>query len=185
MEKCAREAHQPPAWSGGMSEHPVFAPVDPALLPVLEELRPLEPIFHTREFGTTLADFDRRMAADYFEVGASGRRYSRDFILATLAENAPEDAAAAGWECTEFGLRPLSDDTYLLTYTLRQWERLTRRATLWRRTGDGWQIVYHQGTLAGGHADDTQPSDGEKAHPPQEFEHARVRPAHVRVRGVG
>lgn len=168
-----------------MSEHAAFVHIQTDLLPVFEELQRLEPIFHTKDFGTTTADFDRRMAADYFEVGASGRRYSREFILATVAEYAPEDAAAAGWECTDFGLRRLGDDTYLITYTLRQWQRVTRRATLWRKSGAGWQILYHQGTIATGHGDDTLPADDEKPHPPEEWQHARVRPAHVRVRGIG
>jgi hypothetical protein len=168
-----------------MSEHPVFAHVDVELLPVLEELRRLEPIFHTKEFGTTVADFERRMATEYFEVGASGRRYTREFILSTLAESAPEDAEAAGWECTDFGLRQLGAETYLVTYTLRQWQRVTRRATLWRKSSRGWQILYHQGTIAGGHEDDTVPADDEKPHPPQEWPHSRVRPAHARVRGIG
>jgi hypothetical protein len=165
-----------------MSGQPVFAQIDQDLLPVFEELRRLEPIFHTREFGTTTADFERRMAADYFEVGASGRRYSRAFILATLAENAPEDAAAAGWECSGFGLRCLGPDTYQMTYTLRQWQRVTRRATLWRKNGEGWQILYHQGTIAAGHEDNTLPTSEEKPHPPPEFDHLRVRPAHGRLR---
>ena len=168
-----------------MSEELVFARIEEDLLPVFEELRRLEPIFHTKEFGTTVADFERRMAEGYFEVGASGRRYSREFILANLAERAPEDAAAAGWQCTDFGLLRLADDTYLLTYALQQWLRVTRRATLWRKTGEGWQILYHQGTLATGRGDDTLPGEDEKPHPPQEFERARVRPAHARVRGIG
>ena len=42
--------------------------------PVLEELRALEPIFHTRAFGVTLDDFARRMVDDYWEIGASGAR---------------------------------------------------------------------------------------------------------------
>jgi hypothetical protein len=42
----------------------------------------------------------------------------------------------------------LSEDTYLLTYTLLQDnQRLTRRATIWQKTPDGWKIVYHQGTM--------------------------------------
>jgi hypothetical protein len=36
----------------------------------------------------------------------------------------------------------------LLTYTLLQnKQRLTRRATIWQRTAEGWKIVYHQGTI--------------------------------------
>jgi hypothetical protein len=30
---------------------------------------------------------------------------------------------------------------------LQQGQRVTRRATLWRRTAAGWQALYHQGTL--------------------------------------
>ncbi|HEX4005372.1 MAG TPA: DUF4440 domain-containing protein [Acidobacteriaceae bacterium] len=119
----------------------------PELAAVMEELRRLEPIFHTAEFGTTGDDFERRMDAEYFEVGASGRRYSREFILRTLAERAPVDAATAGWRCGEFALRAVGAETYLLTYTLRQGERVTRRSTLWRRGDAGWQILYHQGTV--------------------------------------
>jgi len=26
--------------------------------------------------------------------------------------------------------------------------RLTRRATIWQKTSDGWKILYHQGTIA-------------------------------------
>jgi hypothetical protein len=168
-----------------MDEEPVFARIDEDLQPVLNELRRLEPIFHTEAFGTTPADFERRMASDYFEIGASGRRYSRAFILATLAENPPENAASAGWECSDFGLRPLGKDTYLVTYTLRQWERVTRRSTLWRKTSEGWQVLYHQGTIATGMEDNTVPSEDEKPRPPQEFDRVRVRPAHARVRGIG
>ena len=130
-----------------------FAHVDPDLQPVFEELRRREPIFHTREFGSTRADFEKTMAPDYWEVGASGRRYSREFELRTLEENPPVDAAAAGWRSWDHGLRRLGPDTYLFTYTLLQVDRLTRRATIWQKTSEGWRILYHQGTLASAEQD--------------------------------
>jgi hypothetical protein len=37
--------------------------------------------------------------------------------------------------------------TNLLTYILVQPDRITRRSTLWRHTNNGWQILYHQGTI--------------------------------------
>jgi hypothetical protein len=42
----------------------------------------------------------------------------------------------------------LTTDTYLRTCTLLQ-DRvlLTRWPTIWRKTQDGWKIVYHQGTI--------------------------------------
>ncbi len=126
---------------------PVFTRVEPELQPVLEQLQRREPIFHRQEFGRNVADFKRVMAPEYWEVGASGRRYSGDFILRGLEQHPPVDAETAGWKCSEFGLRRLGTNTYLLTYTLSQGERLTRRATIWQSSDDGWQILYHQGTV--------------------------------------
>jgi hypothetical protein len=137
----------------------VFTRVGPELLAVLDELRRREPIFHNLEFGSTTAEFERSTATDYWEVGASGRRYSRDFILRELTTSVPYvDAAAAGWQTSEFGLRQLGPDTYLLTYTLDQAGRRTRRSTIWRRSEDGWHILYHQGTIVAAEEDDTIPT---------------------------
>ena len=137
-----------------MASRKPFFTTDPSLIPILDELRPLEPIFHTPDFGLELADADRRMAPDYWEVGASGRRYSRDFILQALTDSPPVDATTARWRVSGHGLRQLSPDTFLLTYSLRQSDRLTRRSTLWHRTPTGWQILYHQGTLVSANEDD-------------------------------
>lgn len=119
---------------------------DPALLPVLEELRQREPIFHRPEFGNTRADHLAMTAEDFCEVGASGRRYSREYVLDVLDER-QRHPQPDPWETGEFHCRQLADAVYLLTYTLRQGERVTRRATIWRRDPDGWKIVFHQGTV--------------------------------------
>ena len=140
-----------------MSNRTVLAHTDPDLLSVLEELRVREPIFHTSDFGSTRADFEKATAPEYWETSASGRRYSREFILTTLEQNPPIDAIAAGWQCYDHALRRLGPDTYLLTYTLRQIERLTRRATIWQTTSEGWRILYHQGTIVSAEEDDTFP----------------------------
>lgn len=138
--------------------HSVFTHTAPDLLPVLEELRRREPIFHTSAFGTALAGFERAMAPEYWEVGASGRRYSREFTLRHLHQNPPVDAVSAGWQSWDHALRRLGADTYLFTYTLRQRERLTRRATIWQSTPEGWRILYHQGTIVSLEEDDVAPS---------------------------
>ena len=120
---------------------------DPTLASVLAELRAREPVFHRVEFGTTRCDFENMTDAHFREVGASGRRYSRQDVLDTLAQRhlVPHGDV---WETSEFHCIELGPDTYLLTYTLLQDHvRVTRRASIWRRTGDKWQIVYHQGTV--------------------------------------
>jgi hypothetical protein len=119
----------------------------PELQDVLAELTNREPIFHRPEFGTTRADFERMTVEDYWETGASGCRYSRKCVLDELERrySRPHDDV---WETRDFHCRRLSEDTYLLTYTLLQdKQRLTRRATIWQKTPDGWKIVYHQGTM--------------------------------------
>ena len=119
----------------------------PELQEVLAELTRREPIFHRAELGTTRTDFERMTAEDFWETGASGRRYSRQFVLDELEKRfaAPHEDV---WETSEFQCRRLGEDLYLLTYTLLQDHvRLTRRATIWRKTPEGWKIVYHQGTV--------------------------------------
>lgn len=144
-----------------MANEGVFTRVDPDLLLELEELRQREPIFHTRRFGRTLEDFERSTAPDFWEVGASGRRYSRAFILGMQSKLELVDADAAGWKATAFGLRRLGPDCFLLTYTLDQNGRLTRRATIWEKAADGWRILYHQGTVVTASEDDTIPAPEE------------------------
>jgi hypothetical protein len=120
----------------------------PQLLAVLEELKQREPIFHQRKFGTTRRDFENFTDPSFWEVGASGQRYSREFVLDTLESRAP-DPAEASWVTRDFHCREVAADNYLITYTLLQGARLTRRASLWRRTPAGWKILYHQGTIVG------------------------------------
>jgi hypothetical protein len=119
---------------------------DPTILDVLKELIRREPIFHCPEFGTTRADFERMTEATFWEVGASGRRYSRQYVLGEL-ERRHANPAKDDWQARDFHCLEIAADNYLLTYTLNQGGRLTRRSTIWRRTAEGWKIVYHQGTI--------------------------------------
>ena len=120
---------------------------DPLFLGILEQLKAREPIFHRPEFGTTRADYESMMDLNFWEIGASGRRYSREYVLAEL-EKRQQHPVEDIWETSEFHCRELAPSLYLLTYTLIQNKiRKTRRTTLWRRTEVGWKIVFHQGTI--------------------------------------
>lgn len=119
----------------------------PDLQPVLAELSKLEPIFHQPDMGTTRAQLERVPVDDFWEIGASGRRYSRAFVLETLEKRGIQPTPER-WKTSDFHCRRLSHDTYLLTYTLVQDNnRLTRRSTIWQLAPDGWKIVFHQGTV--------------------------------------
>jgi hypothetical protein len=121
-------------------------PLDPANLDVLNELIQREPIFHRPEFGTTRQDFENMTTETFWEVGASGRRYSRKYVLDTLQERHSQPHEDI-WEIRDFHCLEIAPNNYLVTYTLVQGSRVTRRSTIWRRCSTDWQIVYHQGTL--------------------------------------
>jgi hypothetical protein len=114
---------------------------------VLEELRELEPIFHRPQYLSSRVKLEQLVDENFWEIGASGRRYSREYVLRTLNTRAAR-GLEDHWETSEFYCRALGADVYLLTYTLKQDERLTRRATLWQRGASGWKILFHQGTVA-------------------------------------
>lgn len=84
--------------------------------------------------------------ADFWEVGASGRRYSREFVIGSLL-NRYNNSFHETWHIEDFQCRKIADDNYLVTYTLFQGERPSRRSTLWRRDDSSWKVLYHQGTL--------------------------------------
>jgi hypothetical protein len=120
---------------------------DPELYDILAELSRREPIFHRPELGTSRADFEKMTVDDFWEVGASGRRYSRGFVLDELEKRHAVPHVDI-WETTDFHCRRLAHDIFLLTYTLLQNKaRRTRRSTIWQRAAEGWKIVYHQGTI--------------------------------------
>lgn len=119
----------------------------PALEAVLGELKRREPLFHHPELGTTRSDVERMTAPDFREIGASGRLYSREYVLSVLADRSAGSEPIDVWSTTDFHCRRLAGEVYLLTYTLFQGARTTRRATIWEKTRDGWQAVFHQGTI--------------------------------------
>jgi hypothetical protein len=117
----------------------------PDLAGVQDELIQQEPIFHHPGQDTTRESIEAMTAGDFWETGASGKRYSRDFVVDTVLRrfSAPVEDP---WKADDFFCQRLARDLYLFTYTLYQPNRTTRRMTLWRRKPDRWVAVYHQGT---------------------------------------
>lgn len=115
---------------------------------VRSELHALEPIFHHSPPGSDRAEFESFIADDYWEVGASGAVYSREFVLDTVVERHRLPASVdSSLEIQEFVVRHLDGETWLATYELHQGERVTRRSTIWQLS-DRWRAIYHQGTIS-------------------------------------
>ena len=77
---------------------------------------------------------------DFTEHGASGRAWDRASMIAAMTA----DPAVAG-PAEDFVATPLADDVVLLTYRVTG-PRGSLRASVWVRTGAGWQVRFHQGT---------------------------------------
>src|SRR5205807_159968 len=82
---------------------------------VLEELRRREPIFHRPELAGSRAELEAMTADDFWEIGASGRRYSREYVLETVAARLDEPVEDS-WRTDDFHCRELAPGVYLLTY---------------------------------------------------------------------
>lgn len=123
--------------------------LEKGLEPVLEQLKQLEPLIYAANDGRHRPYFEQLLAPDFWEVGASGTKYSRQFVLKVLDER-QKNSTAEAWRATGFHLQEIAPGTFLLTYTLEQPARTTRRATLWRDTPTGWSLLYHQGTVVEG-----------------------------------
>ena len=120
---------------------------DPALAAVAAALADREPLFHRPGLGTTRAQAEALTADDFVEIGASGRVYTREYVLRVVDER-DRRGEVEPLTPTDLACRRLAPDLYQLTYRLVQGDRETWRSSLWRRAGpDGWQVVFHQGTV--------------------------------------
>ena len=117
-----------------------------ALQGILLELKARELLLHRPVSATTRRDVENMMEPDCWEVAASGRVYDRKSMLDEV-ERRFANPDEERWETNDFRCQEIATDNYLLTYWLAQKNRVTRRATIWRRTAGGWKIFYHQGTI--------------------------------------
>ena len=115
------------------------------LKPTLEALMRIEPLFHAVCPEATESLFEELVADDFWEIGASGRKYSREFALHTLKSRQSTDAE--NWQTSDYHLSQISESVYLLTYTLHQPNRTTLRLTIWQQVSGQWKATYHQGTV--------------------------------------
>lgn len=116
---------------------------------IIEELKAREPIFHHPDkFGKTEQEIRAQMCDEFWEVGASGSIYTKEDVIKTLIERYNDESYQDIWDVSNFEITQIAPDNYLLTYMLIQNKtRQTRRSTIWRKTSDGWKILYHQGTV--------------------------------------
>lgn len=95
------------------------------------------------ETRTTPAQLDKLLADGFFEFGSSGDIwYKRDFV-------GKAGLSVREMTLTNFEIYPLSEDTVLATYRVKDETRMqnTLRSSIWKFIDGRWQMFFHQGTV--------------------------------------
>lgn len=104
--------------------------------PILDELMEFEPLFHRTRVAMSRDEFDAVVDTQFREIGASGARYTRDYVQSVVERRRlrgeVNDAAELGWTADRPALSRIAPDTYLVTYRLAQAQRVTERSSIWR-----------------------------------------------------
>lgn len=82
------------------------------------------------------------LAEDFVEIGASGRRWEREAIMAELTAS-PEVES----KVTAMSVRRVADHVALVEYETTTPDRRVLRSSWWREGQDGWKCFFHQGTV--------------------------------------
>jgi len=83
--------------------------------------------------------------AEFTEIGASGRLWDREAMVAALSRSFGDETSARIVDSEMTG-RSIAPGVVLLTYVSDSNGRRARRSSIWRRHRDGMRVVHHQGT---------------------------------------
>ncbi|KUL23988.1 DUF4440 domain-containing protein [Streptomyces regalis] len=87
---------------------------------------------------------EKLLHPEFREFGASGRYWDRTSIIESLlagTDPGPRPVVVSQIEGVQ-----LASDVVHLTFDTENNGRRVHRSSLWRRTDDGWQMYFHQGT---------------------------------------
>lgn len=114
------------------------------------ELQALESELHHPGTRTSRERLEHLLHPDFTEVGRSGRQYTRELVIAHLAEEPTQPDVVA----TNYSAKQLGPGIALLRYESAHRNTdgtlgdAALRSSVWLQTDVGWQLVYHQGTPA-------------------------------------
>lgn len=91
----------------------------------------------------------RFLDPDFTEVGASGRRWDREAMLAALPDKPGASEDGPLYQPVGMAGTVLAPGLVQVTYEAVLGERRSWHSSIWRRPegSSGWRMYYHQGTL--------------------------------------
>ncbi len=95
---------------------------------------------------TNLKKLDSLLSDDFYEIGTSGRTYTKKVILDQLSKETRSKIKADNFESIELSL----DVIQLRFKTVRKNEdgslSASLRSSIWKFNNNQWQMIFHQGT---------------------------------------
>ncbi|MDP8997763.1 MAG: nuclear transport factor 2 family protein [Pseudomonadota bacterium] len=95
---------------------------------------------------------DELLDEDFSEIGQSGELYNKQEIIEALLRE-QQLGPVLSRQVKDLHSRELSEDLILLTYFCEVHDlsasiklRMSRRSSIWRKSGDSWKLLFHQGT---------------------------------------
>ncbi|MFJ8751759.1 DUF4440 domain-containing protein [Streptomyces sp. NPDC102441] len=114
----------------------------PAVAAAIEgEIRLLDPV--VRASADVLVTL---LHPDFREIGTSGRLWERDTIIAMLTDPAPGAPHPGPLTASRMRGDQLAPDLVHLTFDTESKGLRSHRSSLWRLTGSGWRLYFHQAT---------------------------------------
>lgn len=117
---------------------------------LLHHLLHLEQRLLSRVVREDAAELALLIADDFIEFGASGGIWNKSDVLEALPQQTFTPRTVS-----QFTFKQLSEDSALVTYHCHTGavdQRMPAdnlRSSVWRRHGEQWQMVFHQGTFCG------------------------------------
>jgi len=107
--------------------------------PLLDEIRELEAQLLTPTVRGSAEALDRVISEQFVEFGSSGRVYTKPDVIAHMLTMPSIEVSVS-----DFRVLAVAPEVALATYRTGA----SLRSSIWRREGDHWRIVFHQGTPA-------------------------------------
>ena len=88
-------------------------------------------------------ELDQLLDAEFVEIGASGRIWNRDDLIADVVAS----PRIAGTAVAEMSARHVTEDVIVVEYATSTPAGIVRRSSWWRRRDGVWRCYFHQGTV--------------------------------------
>ena len=115
---------------------------------ITEKIRLLEEKLLSPATRRSAVELDRLLADGFTEFGRSGRVFDKQAVIGRIQKDDTDRM-----NLSDFKVVILAPDIILATYYATKMDpdgqkSYSLRSSIWRKTGDKWQMFFHQGTAA-------------------------------------